>query len=440
MRPLPHCPALLAAFVCLCPLLAVADDWPQWMGPQRDNVWREAGIIDAFPADGPKILWRTPVAGGYSGPAIADGRVYLTDYVTDDDVQVDNFNRASFSGNERVLCLDQASGKVLWTHAYPVTYGISYPSGPRCTPAISDGKVYTLGAEGDLYCFDAVSGDVVWSKNLPQTYNAKTPLWGYAAHPLVDGPRLITIVGGAGSHTVAFNKQTGEEIWRHGTSSEQGYSPPSIIDAGGVRQLILLHPSALESVNPETGEAYWSVDYEATNGSVIMTPIRSGNLLYGGGYSKKNVLVELGASAPTAEVLWQDERKTGLSPVNVQPFVEAGTMYGFDEDGTFYGVDFASGKRLWDSTAPLQTERPLRTGTAFMVRNGDKVWMFTEHGELLITRLTPTGYEEIDRAKVIEPTNVAFGRRVVWSAPAWAAGRVYIRNDKECICVELSKK
>ncbi|QEG43662.1 outer membrane protein assembly factor BamB family protein [Roseimaritima ulvae] len=437
---MPLRPALLAAFVCLCPLLAVAEDWPQWMGPQRDNVWRESGIIDAFPAEGPRILWRTPVAGGYSGPAVANGRVYLTDYVTDDEVQVDNFNRGSFSGSERVLCLDQATGKVLWKHEYPVTYGISYPSGPRCTPTISEGKVYTLGAEGHLFCFDAMSGAVQWSQNLPQTYNAKTPLWGYAAHPLIDGPQLIVIAGGNGSHAVALNKQTGKEIWRHGNASEQGYSPPSIIEAGGVRQLILLHPSALESVNPETGEAYWSFDYEATNGSVIMTPVHHGNLLYGGGFKQKNILVELDQSTPTAEVLWQDERKMGLSPVNVQPFVEAGTMYGFDEDGALYGVELSSGKRLWKSTAPLQTERPLRTGTAFMVRNGKNVWMFTEQGDLLITRLTSEGYEEIDRAKVIEPTNVAFGRRVVWAAPAWAGGRAYLRNDKECICVELSTR
>lgn len=240
-------------FVCSA---ASADDWPQWMGPNRDNVWRETGVLSSFPADGPKTLWRTPVAGGYAGPAVSGGRVYVTDYVTKENVKVDNFNRNKFSGNERVLCLDEATGKVIWQQEYPVTYGMSYPAGPRCTPNVDDGRVYTLGGEGNLYCFDAQDGTVIWNKNLPADYNTKTALWGYAAHPLIDGEKLICVVGGQGSHAVAFDKLTGKEIWRTLTSTEQGYSPPKIIEAGGVRQLILLYPNGVTSVDPETGREY----------------------------------------------------------------------------------------------------------------------------------------------------------------------------------------
>lgn len=416
------------------------DDWPQWMGPARDNVWRETKLIEKFPTGGPPLLWRAAVAGGYAGPAVAGGRVYLTDYVTKENVKIDNFDRKVFSGTERVLCLNEATGEQIWKHEYPVTYGISYPAGPRCTPNVDDGKLYTLGAEGHLICFDCEQGAVIWSRNLPAEYKAKTALWGYAGHPLIDGDKLICIVGGVGSHAVAFNKHTGAELWRALTVPEQGYSPPKIIQAGGVRQLILLHPAGVSSVDPETGREFWTVDYEATNGSIIMTPIHSKNLIYAGGYSNKNILIELAADRPAAKVLWRDEPRTAISPVNVQPFLDKDFLYGFDQSGKLLGVELQTGRRIWESTEPLSSKRPLSSGTAFIVKQEDRFWMFNELGELIIAKLTPQGFDEIDRAKVIEPTNNAFGRKVVWSAPAWANRKVFLRNDNECICIDLSAK
>ena len=415
------------------------DDWPQWMGPQRDNVWRESGLIEKFPRDGAKVLWRTPIAGGYAGPAVAGGRVYLTDYVTKDNVQVENFDRkTTFSGMERVLCLDEATGDQIWKHEYPVVYGISYPAGPRCTPNVNDGKLYTLGAEGHLICFSAKKGSVVWSKQLTKAYETKTALWGYAGHPLIDGDKLICVVGGAGSHVVAFDKDTGDELWRALTSTEQGYAPPTIIEAAGVRQLILFHPAGVTSVDPESGHEYWTADYEASNGSVIMTPIKSGNLLFAGGFSNKNILIQLGNDQPSAAVLWRDEVKSAVSPVNVQPFIEGDFLYGFDQNGTLYGVQLKTGRRIWESNEPLSSKRPVGSGTAFMVKQSNRVWMFNELGELIIANMSPAGYDEIDRTKVIEPTSVAFGRKVVWAAPAWANRKVFLRNDKECVCVDLA--
>ncbi len=421
----------------LSPLLS-ADDWPQWMGPERDNVWRETDLIEKFPNGGPRVLWRTPIAGGYAGPAVADGRVYLTDYMTSENVTVENFDRKTFSGTERVLCLDESTGRELWKHEYPVTYGISYPAGPRCTPNVSDGKVYTLGAEGHLFCFDCEQGSVIWSRNLPSEYQTKTALWGYAGHPLIDGDKLLCVVGGQGSHVVAFDKRTGGELWRALTSKDQGYSPPKIIQAAGVRQLILLYPQGISSIDPETGDEYWNLDYEATNGSVIMTPIHAENLLYAAGYSNKNLLIELASDQPSAKVLWRDEPRAAISPVNVQPFLDNGFLYGFDQSGTLLGVELRTGRRVWESNAPLSSKRPLRTGTAFIVKQDKRFWLFNELGELIIAKLTPEGYNEIDRAKVIEPTSVAFGRKVVWSAPAWANKKVFLRNDNECICVDLA--
>ena len=428
---------VLFTFVTL-PISLRADDWPQWMGPQRDNVWRETGLIAKFPEGGPKTVWRTPIAGGYAGPSVANGRVYVSDYVTKENVKVDNFKRDKFSGTERVLCLDAKNGEEIWKHEYPVTYGMSYPSGPRCTPNVDGSMVYTLGGEGNLFCFNADSGSVIWSRDLPADYNTKTALWGYAGHPLIDGDKLICVVGGPGSHAVAFDKHTGRELWRSLTSTEQGYSPPTIIEAAGVRQLILLHPAGVASVDPETGQEYWTVDYEASNGSVIMTPLKSGNLLYAAGYSNKNLLMELGTDEPSATALWRDEAKMAISPVNVQPFLENDYLYGFDQNGMLYGVELKSGKRVWESTQPLSSDRPKSSGTAFIVKQQDRFWLFNELGELIIAKMSPAGYNEIDRAKVIEPSNVAMGRDVVWSAPAWANRKVFLRNDNECVCIDLA--
>jgi outer membrane protein assembly factor BamB len=415
-----------------------ADDWPQWMGPKRDNVWREEGILEKFPKGGPKVLWRAPLAGGYSGPAVVGDKLYITDYTTKDKLDEGNFNRKESSGVERVACLDATSGKQIWEHKYPVKYGISYPNGPRCTPTVDGDKVYVLGAEGNLFAFEAATGKIVWQKELKTEYKTKSALWGYASHPLVDGNKLICVVGGEGSHTVAFDKSTGKELWRSQDSVEQGYVPPSIIEYAGVRQLLLPRPDGISSVDPETGKRHWVAPYSATNGSIIMTPILIGEYLYVAGYQTKNLLLKLGKDKPTAEVVWQDKRKHGLSPVNVQPFAVGDVIYGYDESGLFYAVKIPTGERLWETSQPV-SEKTLPSATAFIVKNGENFWFFTEKGDLVIGKLSPKGYEEIDRAHVIEPTATCFGRPVVWSNPAYANKKAYIRNDKEIICLDLSK-
>jgi outer membrane protein assembly factor BamB len=416
---------------------AVGDDWPQWMGPNRDNIWRETGIVDTLPEGGPKVLWRTEIAGGYAGPAVAAGRVFITDYVSADNVKVDNFDRKEFSGEERVHCLDEASGKILWSHKYPVKYTISYPAGPRCTPNVDGDHVYTLGAEGNLFCFQIADGKVVWSRDLKKDYGTKAALWGYAAHPLIDGDKLLCLAGGEGSHIVAFNKHDGNEIWKSTTSPEQGYSPPTILEYAGVRQLVLYRPNAVSSIDPETGKEYWSLPYEASNGSIIMSPILCGEHLYVAGYSNRSLMVKMDSTQPAATEVWRDKQNV-ICPVNVQPFLDGNVLYGFDQSGKFRAMSIPDGERLWESTDVIG-KRPAGSDTAFIVRHEDRYFFFNELGELLIGKLSPEGYTEISRAKVIDQTNFAFGREVVWSMPAFASKHAYIRNDKEIICVDLAK-
>jgi len=432
------CFLLACCAVVLAPLPLLADEWPQWMGPGRDNVWREDGVLEAFPAAGPRVVWRVPIAGGYAGAAVAGGRVFVTDYVTAADVKVANFERKASTGTERVLCLDEATGQLLWKHEYPVTYTIAYPAGPRCTPTVDGDRVYTLGAEGDLFCFDAATGKVVWSRDLKKDYATKAALWGWASHPLVDGEKLICIAGTDAAHAVAFDTRTGKELWRAGTAPEQGYVPPSIIEAAGVRQLVLVKPDGVYAVAPDSGKLLWETPYNADNGSIIMTPVRIGDHLYVGGYQGKNLLLKLKADAPGVDVVWRNKPKQGISAVNVQPFVADGIVYGFHESGELRAMRIPEGDFAWRGGGPLGA-RPQGSGTAFITRHRDRFFLFTETGDLVIATLTPAGYEELSRAHLIEPTNVAFGRPVVWCAPAYANRSIVVRNDAEIIRVSLAK-
>jgi outer membrane protein assembly factor BamB len=430
--------ALLAAALASISQSLHAEDWPQWMGPTRDNVWAEKGIVEKFPTDGPKKVWSSKIAGGYSGPAVVGNRVYATDFVSTSDVKVDNFGQSAFKGTERVLCYDAENGKELWRHEYPVVYTISYPAGPRCTPVVDEGHVYTLGAEGNLFCFAAETGKIVWERDLKKDYSTKVPLWGFSAHPLIDGPRIVCVVGGKGSQTVAFDKKTGKEIWKNIDAVEPGYSPPTIIEFNGRRQMILVNPQALNAVEPETGKLIWTTPYEANNGSIIMSPLLSGKFLFVGGFNNRNLMVELGSDGKSVTPLWQDKSKHAISPVNVQPIVDGDVIYGMDQRGDMVAFKVPSGERLWQ-TSKMLGERPEQSASAFIVRNADRYFLFTELGDLIIAKMSPQGYQEIDRAHIVEPTNNAFGRPVVWCAPAYANGRIYVRNDEELFCFNLSK-
>ena len=417
---------------------ARADDWPQWMGPQRDNVWREKGILDAFPAGGPKVLWRAKVSNGFSGPAVADGLVFLTDFVSNAELGADNFDREKYVGKERVQCFDAKTGMFQWKHEYPCTLSVSYPNGPRCTPCYDAGKVYTLGAEGDLFCFEAKSGKVLWSRDFKKDYGAATPLWGFAAHPLIDGNRLICMVGGKGSIAVAFDKNTGKEIWKALTAAEPGYSPPSIIEAGGTRQLIIWHPESLNSLNPETGKAYWSVKQPTANGTSIMTPRRLGDFLYIGAWQSKGRMFKLDSDKPGATPIWKGDRENAVYPVNNTPFLEGGYIYGVCNDGELRCVDMKDGTRVWE-TFQATSGAKLAAGTGHLIKHEDRFFIAAETGHLVIAKLSPKGYQEISRWKMLDPTSKAYGRNVVWSHPAFAQQCVFARNDKELICASLAK-
>lgn len=442
---------LLALLLSALARSASADDWPQWLGPQRDGLWRETGIVKSFPAGGPPVRWRTPIGAGYTGPAVAGGRVFVTDRVLSQGAKnpANPFNRGVIPGKERVLCLDEATGKILWQHEYDCPYDVSYPAGPRATPVVSGGKVWTLGTEGHLFCLDAKDGKVIWSHEFKKDFNARTPLWGFAANPLLDGNKLICLVGGEGSVAMAFDKDTGKELWRALTAKEPGYCPPMIFQAGGKRQLIIWHPESVNSLDPETGKVYWSEPFAVRSGLTIPTPRVLGDKLFLTSFYNGPLMLKLAADKPAAEVLWRgtssNERNTDkLHAIMCTPWFEDGHIYGVCSYGQLRCLRSETGERVWETFKATGATgenggRNDRWANAFLVKHGDRFFIANEKGDLIIAKLSPQGCEEISRAHLLEPTGNAGARPVVWSHPAFANKHAYLRNDKELICVDLAE-
>jgi outer membrane protein assembly factor BamB len=305
---------------------AHADDWPQWLGPQRDAVWRETGIIDKFPAAGPTVRWRAKINAGYTGPAVADGKVFVMDRLLAPGTKPpkNDFDLTPTPGTERVVCLDAAMGDVRWVHPYDCPYVVSYQLGPRTTPLVSGGKVYTLGTMGHLFCLDADKGTVLWSRNFPKDFGAKVPLWGYAAHPLLDGQKLICMVGGKDSTVVAFDKDTGKEIWRALSAKQLGYCPPSIYELAGKRQLIVWHGEAINGLDPETGKVYWKQPVAAYQAMAIAMPRKLDDALFITATFNLSMVVRPNAAGSDAQVVWRGNTKVGFDSVFATPFAECG--------------------------------------------------------------------------------------------------------------------
>lgn len=427
----------------------LADYWSSWLGPTADSVFHENGTVTEIPAGGLKTIWEAPVHMGYSGPSVADGKVFFMDYIR---TKGELTNRASWNdelkGEERVVALDAKTGKELWSYAYDRPYHMSYPGGPRATPIYADGKVYALGAEGNLNVLDADTGALIWSKDFFKDYGAETPRWGHAAHPLIYQDRVICIVGGIGSTAVAFNKDTGEQIWRKLSADSQGYCPPSIVNYAGVDQLIIWHPEGLYSLNPITGQSYWSQDLRPKLGLTVGAPRVNQGRMFASGQSGPAALLKLSEDKPGAELVWLGNPQTAMYTLNNTPVFTDDAIYGVDlESSSLIAVDPENGSRIWMTQEPVldpevraNSKRRLRHGTAFLyrLRSSDTFYIMSENGDLVIAELSLDGYREIGRQNVLEPTNSSGGRSVVWSPPAFANKTMFARNDKKLIAVDLS--
>ena len=416
-----------------------AEDWPQWRGKDRLGVWTETGILERFPDGGPKRVWSKPIANGYAGPAVADGRVFVTDYRSTE-------NR---KGIERVLVLSEATGETLWETEWTVDYaGLQYPLGPRATPTVDGERVYVLGSMGDLLCLRVENGERLWQRNYQDDFDAELPTWGFVAAPLVDGERLIALVGGSpDAKVVAFDKMTGEEAWRAlDASSEPGYDPPMIVEAGGVRQLIIWHPTAVASLNPETGAVYWQQPFKIQAGLTVATPVHSQHGLLVSSFYNGSRMYRLLEDRPAAELIWKGNSDSeidtdGLHSLVTTPVVDGEHIYGIGSYGHLRCIDARTGARVWD-TLDL-TKENARWASAQIVRHEGRYFINNDRGELVIARLSPEGYEELDRATLMRPTNPLRRRRefgaVHWTHPAYANRHLIIRNDEEIVRFSLER-
>ena len=416
---------------------AFSEDWPEWRGKGRIGIWNESGILDEFSEKGLTVLWRTPIHAGFAGPAVAAGRVFVTDFEA----------TAGLKGTERALCLDEKSGKILWTRAWEVNYGkISYPVGPRATPTVDVDRVYIVGATGTLICLSTRTGDVIWQKDYAKDYGMQMPTWGITSAPLVDRDRLIAIVGGQpDAKVMAFDKMTGKEIWRALPSdSEQGYCQPVIFEVGGIRQLIIWHPSAVVSLDPLTGKVYWQQPFRINMGMTLATPVLSGTHLLVSSFYNGSMLLDITGEA--ARVLWKGKSDSeintdGLHAVINTPVIDGDYIYGICSYGQFRCLDLKTGERVWETMEV--TKEKARWASGLIVRQGDRYFINNDRGELIIAKLSPKGYQEISRTQLIKPTTNSGNRRelgaVNWSHPAYADRCVFARNDEEIVSMSLAK-
>ena len=417
----------LLLLCCSHPLFA--DDWPQWGGPQRDSIWREQGIVDQLPNGDLPRMWSAPIAAGYAGPAVAAGRVYVTDRVAEENL-------------ERVHCFDIHSGDSLWQHSYSAPYSISYPLGPRATPTVDDDRVYTLGAVGHLFCLATGDGEVLWQKDLPAEFGTKLPTWGMAAAPLIDGEQLIVLVGGtSGALIVSFDKRSGRELWRSLEDQDVGYCSPIILEYGGRRQLIVWHPQAVSSLDPKDGKLLWQVPFAVRYGLSIPTPRKLGQRLFVTSFYDGPLMIDLAADGMSPEVQWRTAKNSTeiknntLHAIMCSPLATDTAITGVGSYGELRCLDPSTGDTLWET---YEATGKGRWWNAFIVPHRDKAFICNEQGELILAKFTREKYIELGRAQLIEPTQPVQRRMTVWSHPAFAEQSVFARNDKEIIRVNLA--
>ncbi|MCB1278357.1 MAG: PQQ-like beta-propeller repeat protein [Prosthecobacter sp.] len=357
-------------------------------------------------------LWKTEIGVGFSGVTVSDERVYVMDRLK------------SPQEVERVLCFDANSGKALWKHAWEVSYsGMDYPTGPRTSVNIHEGRAYALGATGVATCLDAVTGKTIWEVNTMETCGAKIPTWGFAASPVIDGDRVLLHVGAKSGSVIALNKNTGEEVWRGGPDPA-GYCTPEIITHNGKRQLIAWGPEHVQSLNPDSGAVNWLYPYKITYGVSIAQPLYHDGVLLVSGYWHGAKAFQLGTGV---ELLWENE--TEICGLMSAPLFKDGVVYMLDKNRSLQAFDLKTGKILWsDDNTLTPKDRNPQMSLVWMEESKNLAALLNASGELVYVTLTPEKREELARWQIIGKT---------WAHPAFAGNRVFARSDKELVAWRL---
>jgi outer membrane protein assembly factor BamB len=395
-----------------------AGDWPQWLGPTRDAVSPEK--IAAW-KESPYLVWREPVGEGNSSPVVAGKRIFLQSKVAGKDA-------------EEVVARDAATGKLLWRKEYPrAAFKSLYGNGPRATPAVAGGRVYTFGITGILSCFDAATGDQVWQVDPLQKFGAKNLFFGMSCSPLVEGNLVLVNVGGKGASVVAFDTATGEVKWQS-QNDGASYSSPILVGQKEKRQVVFLTQEGLIGLNPSDGSLGWRVPLKDRLLESSTTPARCGTVLLASSITAGSIGLELKdiESRLEATQLWKNANLTSYfsTPVSVgkeQFYMVTGSVPSAfaQPKATLHCVEAKTGKDLWAMPKVVGKYH------ASLLRTGDdKLLMLEEAGNLVLIEPRPDGYRELARSKVCGET---------WAHPALANGKLYVRDEKEVLCLQLGE-
>jgi outer membrane protein assembly factor BamB len=402
------------AAILLMSSTCAADDWPQWRGPNRDGSWPSARLPEQFAADRLEPRWRRLVGGGYGGIAVADGGVYVLDRRTKPDEV------------ERLLCLNARDGKELWNFSWPVRYGaMEYGNGPRSTPTVRKGRVYVFGAVGHLHCLDAANGKVIWSRDTVKEFQAQVPTWGHACSPLIDGSRLIVQVGAPDGCLMAFDLDSGKEVWRS-VGDPPGYASPVLITNGRSRQFVYWTPENIVGIDADSGKRLWSVRFPITYGVSISDLVWSDGVLLASNYWSGCKALRFDAEGLNPEVAWEGKQ---LSLLMSTPLLHDGHVYALDRFKGLKCLSMKTGKVLWEDEYVTPKGR---NPQASLVWAGERMLILNERGELLLADATTQGFRMLSRTKLLDG--------LIWAHPAYADGCCFVRSDTEIVCVPLGGK
>jgi outer membrane protein assembly factor BamB len=384
-------------------MAADGDGWPQFRGPQRDGTSAESGLAKSWPDGGPPVVWKKSIGDGFSEVVVADGRVYVM--LADDE-------------SELAVALDSATGKEKWRTIIGPRFNEEFGDGPRATPVLSDGVLYTLTSEGRMHALDADDGEKMWNVDLVEAYGSSVPRRGFAASPLVEGDLLVFEVGGAdGKAFVAFDKKSGEERWTAG-EGRAGYSSGLTVDIDGVRQMVFARSSTSEIVSLlPGGQVYWRYEWKA--GPIAMPILVPPNGLFvssGQDIGGSLLKIDTRDGVPTVSEAWSSRSMKNHFGSSV---LVGDHIYGFD-NATLRCISAATGERVW-------ARRGFGKGT--LVTADGMLYVLSDGGVLALIEATPEEYRE--KARFQAMTGKA------WTAPALAQGRLYVRDQDELSCLDV---
>jgi outer membrane protein assembly factor BamB len=380
--------------------------WTNFRGPKRDGRYDVTPVSTNWPASGLSPIWKQPIGVGYASFVIADGRAYT----------IEQRRR-----QEVVVAYDFGTGREIWTQSWNAEFADETGDGPRATPTWDQGRIYALGATGELRCLDANNGKVLWGKNILSDNQAQNLPWAMAASPLIVDDKVVVLPGGtAGKSVVAYNKTTGAPVWRV-LNDTQAYVSPMLVELGGRRQIVVVSSSRVVGLVPEDGSLLWSYPWDTDNGINVSQPIMvDGNRFFiSSGYGKGAALVEVKGSGKTftATTVWENNAMKNKFNSSV---LYNGFVYGLDE-GILSCLDVNTGERKWKGG---------RYGYGQVLLASGHLIVISDSGELALVKASPDQYSELARFSALQGKT--------WNYPAIADGRLLVRNSNEMASYDIS--